>query len=92
MAMGLPVVAAATPIDRYYFDESNLLFFRPGDEHDLASKMEEMINDAKLRARLSEGGLAYSRRNCWTEKRKLYLDLVDALLPRARAGQQAHES
>jgi glycosyltransferase involved in cell wall biosynthesis len=88
MAMGIPIIAAATPVDRYYFDDSLLLFFRPGDEHDLASKMEEMMGNAQLRARLSAQGLAYSRRNCWDEKRKIYLELIDALLPQARAGQQ----
>ena len=87
MAMGIPIIASATPIDRYYFDESLLLFFRSGDEHDLANKMEEMMNNAQLRTRLSEEGLAYSRRNCWNEKRKLYLELIDALVPQARAGQ-----
>ncbi|MGD1154711.1 MAG: glycosyltransferase [Terriglobia bacterium] len=91
MAMGIPVIAAATPIDRYYFDDSLLLFFGSGDEHDLASKMEEMVGNAQLRTRLSEQGLAYSRRNCWTEKRKIYLELIEALLPQARAEQQKPE-
>jgi glycosyltransferase involved in cell wall biosynthesis len=92
MAMGIPVIAAATPVDRYYFDESNILFFRPGDEQDLANKMQEVVSNTKLRTRLSEGGLAYSRSNCWTEKRKIYLDLVGALLPPTRADQPAQES
>ncbi len=92
MAMGLPVIAAATPVDRYYFDESNLLFFRPGDEQDLASKMQEVVSSAQLRTRLSEGGLAYSRSNSWNEKRRMYLDLVSDLLPQAKADQQAQES
>jgi glycosyltransferase involved in cell wall biosynthesis len=88
MAMGIPIIAAATPVDRYYFDDSLLLFFRSGDEHDLASKMEEIVSNAQLRTRLSEQGLAYARRNCWTEKRKIYLELIGALLPQARGGQQ----
>jgi glycosyltransferase involved in cell wall biosynthesis len=88
MALGIPIIASATPVDRYYFDDSLLLFFSPGDEYDLASKMEEMMGNAQLRTRLSEQGLAYSRRNCWNEKRKIYLELIDALLPQARAGQQ----
>jgi glycosyltransferase involved in cell wall biosynthesis len=92
MAMGIPVIASDTPVDRYYFDESLLLFFRSGDEYDLASKMEEVMSNAQLRTRLSEQGLAYSRRNCWNEKRKIYLELIDALLPQARAGQQTRES
>jgi len=64
MAMGIPIIASATPIDRYYFDDSLLLFFKSGDEHDLAGKREEMMNNAKLRARLSEQGVPYSRRKC----------------------------
>jgi glycosyltransferase involved in cell wall biosynthesis len=92
MAMGIPIIASATPVDRYYFDESLLLFFKSGDEHDLASKMEEIVSNAQLRTRLSQGGLAYSRRNCWNEKRKIYLDLIGALLPHARVGQQTQES
>ena len=79
MAVGVPVLASSTMIDRYYFNDSQILFFRSEDVDDLASKMETLINDSRLRSRLVEGGDAYVRDNNWDVKRDEYFDLIRSL-------------
>lgn len=82
MAVGTPVIVPATTVDRYYFDDSRVLFFKPEDVHDLAEKMERMMVDCNLRTSLSERGLMFSTNNCWDEKKALYNDLIDSLFRR----------
>lgn len=79
MAVGVPVIASSTTIDRYYFDDSQILFFRSGDVDDLASKMETIISDSSLRSSLVECGDAYVRENNWDVKRDGYFDLIRTL-------------
>jgi len=56
MAVGVPIIASSTMIDRYYFNDSQILFFKSEDVDDLASKMGMLIEDAELRSRLVENG------------------------------------
>jgi glycosyltransferase involved in cell wall biosynthesis len=79
MAVGVPVIASSTMIDRYYFNDSQILFFKSEDVDDLASKMETLINDPQLRSRLVEGGDTYVRDNNWDVKRNEYFDLIRSL-------------
>jgi glycosyltransferase involved in cell wall biosynthesis len=79
MAVGVPVIASSTTIDRFYFNDSQILFFRSEDVDDLASKMETLINDSKLRSRLVECGDGYVRDNNWDVKRDEYFDLIRSL-------------
>ena len=79
MAVGVPVIASSTMIDRYYFNDSQILFFESEDVDDLASKMEMIINDPQLRSRLVDNGDEYVRENNWDVKRSEYLDLIRSL-------------
>jgi glycosyltransferase involved in cell wall biosynthesis len=79
MAVGVPVIACSTKIDRYYFNDSQILFFQSEDTDDLAEKMERIINDPALRARLVEKSSAYIRENNWDVKRNEYFELLRSL-------------
>lgn len=79
MAVGVPVIASSTMIDRYYFNDSQILFFKSEDVDDLATKMETLINDPLLCARLVDNGDAYVRDNNWDVKINEYFDLIRSL-------------
>ena len=79
MAVGVPIIASSTMIDRYYFNDSQILFFKSEDVDDLASKMGMLIEDAELRSRLVENGDAYIRENNWDVKRNEYFELIRSL-------------
>jgi glycosyltransferase involved in cell wall biosynthesis len=84
MAMGVPVVVSETMVDRYYFDDSVVKFFRSGDEGDLAHCMLEMIDDSEARQRLVENANRFVKSLDWTARQHEYLELVDQLVLRAR--------
>ncbi len=85
MALGVPLIVADTAIDRYYFNDSLVKFFRSGDEENLAAAMLQMINDSKLRQELARNGREFARRNGWESHRQTYLDIVDALVCKGAA-------
>lgn len=79
MAMGVPVVVADTMIDKFYFDDSVVKFFRGGDVDDLARRMLEMIENPLERERQIENANRFVETIDWTAKRHEYLELVDRL-------------
>jgi glycosyltransferase involved in cell wall biosynthesis len=80
MALGVPVIAANTRIDRYYFNDSIIKFFQAGDEKSLATAMINLIRDPCLRKDLAAKALTYVAQQSWDIKRQDYLDLVDRLV------------
>lgn len=80
MAVGVPVVAAATKIDRYYFNESLLKFFEPGNPKAMAEAMVAVLTDEKLRSELVKNALAHAAQNSWDIHKYRYLRLVDDLV------------
>lgn len=80
MALGVPVIAANTRIDRYYFNDSIVKFFQAGDEQSLAAAMLSLIRNRGLRKDLAANALCYVAQQSWDIKRQDYLDLVDRLV------------
>jgi glycosyltransferase involved in cell wall biosynthesis len=84
MAMGVPVIVADTQVDRYYFDDSVVRFFRGGEEEDLARCMLDMILDENKRKLLVANATAFVEKLDWTAKKHEYLSLVDELVSNSR--------
>jgi glycosyltransferase involved in cell wall biosynthesis len=80
MILGVPVVVSATKIDKYYFDDSLVKFFRPDDEHDLAQAMLALINNKVLRDELVKNALDFVADYTWDKRKHEYLNLVDSLI------------
>jgi glycosyltransferase involved in cell wall biosynthesis len=80
MAMGIPVIVADTQIDRYYFDDSVVRFFRGGEDEDLSINMLDLIRNGDERRRLAANATVFVEKIDWTAKRHEYLELVDGLV------------
>jgi len=83
MAMGVPVLASDTRVDRYYFSEELVQFFDSDRADDLAAKIHELATDAGKRAALRTRGLDFVQENNWGVMSHQYCDLVDSLLRQA---------
>ena len=81
MAVGVPVVASRTEIERRFFNESELCYFRSEDEDDLVRAVLSVHDDAALRERYSNNA-ARKIRDSGDESRQQYLRLVDTLVER----------
>jgi glycosyltransferase involved in cell wall biosynthesis len=79
MNLKVPLILSRTRVDQYYFNDSCVRFFEPGNVDDLAAAMMALIKDENLRKRLSENALGFAQENKWESKKQIYLDLVDDL-------------
>lgn len=93
MSLGVPLIVAATAVDKYYFNDSLVKFFRCGDEDDLAAAILQLVRDSRLRQQLSRNGLAFAKLHDWESNKGKYLELVSALTssrtPGVKEGQRA---
>jgi glycosyltransferase involved in cell wall biosynthesis len=79
MALGVPVIVSDTKIDKYYFGDDLVTFFKNEDVEDLAEKMEFIITNREAREQYKTKSLEYIRENNWDEKKRIYLDLISSL-------------
>ncbi len=79
MTVGIPVVAARTIIDEYYFNDGQVQFFEPDNADDLANKIIKIKENKVLNDRLVKNGKIYMAQNNWEHKKNLYLDIVARL-------------
>ncbi|MGC2423924.1 MAG: glycosyltransferase family 4 protein [Nitrospirota bacterium] len=79
MALRVPVIASDTRIDKYYFNDSNIRFFKSGDEKNLADAMFHLAKNPAIRERMVENGYRHAVANSWEVKKHDYLSLVDRL-------------
>ncbi|GAB4367430.1 MAG: hypothetical protein Kow00128_11880 [Deltaproteobacteria bacterium] len=80
MAIGVPVIVSNTKIDKYYFNNDDLvMFFENENVEDLARKMELMITSNERRVKYINNSLKYIRDNNWDVKKNVYLDLISSL-------------
>ncbi len=80
MSVGVPVIVADTRIDRHYFDDSVVTFFKAGDVEDLAAALVKAALDRQSTLRVTENALRYADTVSWARKKVDYLRLVDRLL------------
>jgi glycosyltransferase involved in cell wall biosynthesis len=79
MALGVPLLVSGTKIDRYYFNDSMVHFFKSGDIKSLVNCLIELIKNDELRMKIAENANEYIKNNTWDVKNSVYLDLVDKL-------------
>jgi glycosyltransferase involved in cell wall biosynthesis len=80
MAAGVPVIVSETKVDRYYFDNSLVKFFRAEDDNDLAAAMLSLIRNPEQRLQLANNGLRYVGESNWNAKKSIYFDIISSLL------------
>jgi glycosyltransferase involved in cell wall biosynthesis len=80
MALGVPIVVADTRIDRHYFDDTLLRFFKSGDVQALAQALVDAYRQRECGAALAANALAYVRANSWGTKKNDYLAVVRGLI------------
>ncbi len=81
MALGVPVLLASTKVDRYYFNDSIVKFFRAGDEKDLADSMLSLVRNPQVRRTLASNAARFIKHYDWDSHKGVYLDIVDTLCP-----------
>jgi glycosyltransferase involved in cell wall biosynthesis len=86
MAMGVPVVVSDSAVDRYYFTDRVVTFFKGNDEAHLAECVLEMIRDTAKREAQVKRADHFVGTFDWDLRKSEYLGLVDTLVASAKAG------
>lgn len=79
MALGVPLVVSETKVDRYYFDDNVVEFFKCGDEKDLGRCILELIQNRKRRDVLAANASEFAREYSWGKRKEDYLRLLAGL-------------
>jgi glycosyltransferase involved in cell wall biosynthesis len=82
MSQGIPAIVPRTAIDAFYFNDSVVAFYDPGNPQDMAAQMLRVYGDAELRSTLVRNGLDYVKTNSWDSVFRNYLALIDRLVGR----------
>jgi glycosyltransferase involved in cell wall biosynthesis len=82
-ALGLPVIAPDLPGIRACFGRGAVVYFRTGDQLDLARKIVRLLSDPTLRAKTARRGREAYDELRWEVSSRKYLDLVDAVASRS---------
>jgi glycosyltransferase involved in cell wall biosynthesis len=85
MACRVPVVVARTQVDAYYFDDSLVRFFQPGNDEDLARAMVEMYRERAALAARIDRAYEFAVRNSWQQRVGDYRGLVESLMTKSDA-------
>jgi glycosyltransferase involved in cell wall biosynthesis len=80
MALGVPVLVADTRIDRHYFNDTLVRFFKSSDVEALAQGMLAAYREREKNAAMAMNALAYVMENSWGVKKHDYLAIVDRLV------------
>jgi hypothetical protein len=89
MTLGVPVVVSDSKVDRYYFTDQVVTFFKGNDEASLAECLLEMVqNPAKREAQIKRAD-DFVRALDWDLRKSEYLALVDTLVRSINAGVNA---
>jgi glycosyltransferase involved in cell wall biosynthesis len=79
MALGIPVVASSTKIDRCYFNDSVLRFFESGNSAALAREIIDLLKDTEMARQMANRASEHAAANTWESHKAEYLSLVDRL-------------
>lgn len=79
MAVGVPVLIANTKIDRFYFNDSVVLFFESGNERELADKILFMAKNKVYRTTQTAQASEFIKQYSWNVKKDEYFAIVDRL-------------
>jgi len=80
MSVDVPVIVPETAIDRYYFNDSVVKFFKANDEQSLAEAMLLLIDNPTLRQELVLNAHEFIEAYSWERNKDIYIGLVDSLV------------
>lgn len=79
VALGIPVIAARTPIIEMYFDDEMVEFFSPGNVDELVASISKLYREPLRRQSLAQHANHFNEEYNWAKLKNNYVDLVERL-------------
>lgn len=80
LALGTPIIVSRTTSTQYYYDDSMVMFFKPGDHYDLARCIIELYKDRDRRNTLVQNAKQFNAKHNWEHYKTVYLGMADRLV------------
>ncbi len=80
MALNVPVLISSTKVDRYYFNNTIVMFFESGNERELAEKILFLAKNKVYRDTMAAKASVFIKQYSWDVKQNEYFTLVDSLV------------
>ncbi len=80
MSVGVPIIVSRTKVDSYYFNDSVVRFFKPGDPKDLANCILDLKTNKQKRLDQAKRASEFVTKFTWKTNRHIYLDIINRLL------------
>lgn len=80
LAVGTPIIISRTPTSQYYYNDSMVMFFKPGDHYDLARCIIELYKDRDRRDTLVQNAKQFNEKHNWEHYKRIYLGTADTLV------------
>ncbi len=80
LAVGTPIIISRTRSSQYYYNDSMVVFFKPGDHHDLARCIIELYKDRDRRKALVRNAEQFNEKHNWDHYKRIYLGTADRLV------------
>lgn len=80
VALEKPVICSRTETIEAYFDDSQVQFFSPGDEDDLAEKIWMLAQHPCKLEELNKNAFRFNQTYSWYSQKQIYHTLVDSLM------------
>jgi len=75
--MGKPAVVSRTTIGQYYFDDTMVRFFTPGDSQDFARNVIDLYDNPEKQRNLSRNCARFNKEHSWQKYRARYLTILE---------------
>ena len=70
MSLGIPVLVSRTPVHDYYYDDSIVKFFSPGDRNDFVEAVTDLCRDTASRRGLAENAKKFIAERGWPHRER----------------------
>ncbi len=80
ISLGIPIVISKTTGHSYYYNDSMVKFFEPGNERELANAVIALYKNEEERKLLIENSQKFIQNNSWAITKNVYLEAIDRLL------------
>lgn len=84
MALDVPVLISSTKVDRFYFNDSIVMFFESGNVRELADKILFLAKNKPVRDTLVKNAGSFIKNYSWEVKKSEYFALIDSLISKKR--------
>jgi glycosyltransferase involved in cell wall biosynthesis len=80
VALGKPVICSRTETIAAYFDADMVRFVEPGNAGDLAAQVLDLFRHPAARSELASKADRFNREHRWSDERRRYFAMLDALV------------